>query len=180
MSMVVNSSDQAITMESLGISGELTATVIGEMTKRPTRHDIPIGVDGFVAPISSSADVTVTSREECREVEREVMIILFIVREEDEKLERLYQDTVNNEEISKPKSVKLLAHAGNDESIERQEKEDDDGRTTVDDDDGRGRINVGRLKALLTITTREGRGNDFAGRKLVGMIAGVEMMLSAL
>ncbi|KAL9817108.1 hypothetical protein AtNW77_Chr4g0285251 [Arabidopsis thaliana] len=60
MSMVVNSSDQAITMESLGISG-----------KRPTRLDIPIGVDGFVAPISSSADVTVTSREECREVERE-------------------------------------------------------------------------------------------------------------
>ena len=39
--------------------------------KRPTRLDIPIGVDGFVAPISSSADVTVTSREECREVERE-------------------------------------------------------------------------------------------------------------
>ncbi|KAL9820401.1 putative cytochrome c oxidase, subunit VIb [Arabidopsis thaliana] len=163
MSMVVNSSDQAITMENLGISGELTATMIGEMTKRPTRLDIPIGVDGFVAPISSSADVTVTSREECREVEREG-----------------YEDTVNNEEISKPKSMKLLAHAGYDESIERQENEDDDGRTTVDDDDGRGRINVSRLKALLTITTGEGRGNDFAGRKLVGMIAGVEMMLSAL
>lgn len=39
--------------------------------KRPTRLDIPIGVDGFVTPIFSSADVTVTSREECREVERE-------------------------------------------------------------------------------------------------------------
>ncbi|CAA0406507.1 unnamed protein product [Arabidopsis thaliana] len=39
--------------------------------KRPTRLDIPIGVDGFVAPISSSVDVAVTSREECKEVERE-------------------------------------------------------------------------------------------------------------
>ncbi|KAL9309104.1 hypothetical protein AtEden1_Chr1g0047561 [Arabidopsis thaliana] len=82
-------------------------------------------------------------------------------------------------QLRRPQS-KLLAHAGDDESIERQENEDDDGRTSVDDDDGRGRINVGRLKALLTITTGEGRGNDFAGRKLVGMIAGVEMMLSAL
>ncbi|KAL9859044.1 hypothetical protein AtNW77_Chr1g0043661 [Arabidopsis thaliana] len=98
----------------------------------------------------------------------------------DSQLRRPQSDTVNNEEISKPKSVKLLAQAGDDESIERQENEDDDGRTTVDDDDGRGRINVSRLKALLTITTGEGRGNDFAGRKLVGMIARVEMMLSAL
>ncbi|CAA0361243.1 unnamed protein product [Arabidopsis thaliana] len=39
--------------------------------KRPTRLDIPIGVAGFVASISSSADVAMTSREECREVERE-------------------------------------------------------------------------------------------------------------
>ena len=39
--------------------------------KRPTRLDIPIGVAGFVAPISSSAAVAATPREECREVERE-------------------------------------------------------------------------------------------------------------
>ncbi|EOA26376.1 hypothetical protein CARUB_v10023353mg [Capsella rubella] len=40
--------------------------------KRPTRLDIPIGVAGFVAPVSSSKAVAVaTPREECREVERD-------------------------------------------------------------------------------------------------------------